>query len=57
MSKRIVIVGSGFGGIHTYLSLRPYIKTQDVRVTIISKSNYFLFTPLLHEVATGVLIH
>lgn len=55
MSKRIVIIGAGFGGIHTYLNLKTHIEKEKLDVTIISKSNYFLFTPLLHEVATGGL--
>lgn len=55
MSKKIVIIGSGFAGIYTYLGLKPYINDEGLEITIISKNNYFLFTPLLHEVATGGL--
>lgn len=54
---RIVILGSGFGGIYTYLNLRKRLKKEEAEIIIISKSNYFLFTPLLHEVATGGLAH
>lgn len=55
-SHHIVILGAGFGGIQTYLSLRR-ARRPDVRITIINDTNYFLFTPLLHEVATGGLGH
>ena len=55
MSKKIVIIGSGFGGIYTYLGLKPFIESHQLEIMIISKNNYFLFTPLLHEVATGGL--
>jgi NADH dehydrogenase len=52
----IVIIGAGFGGVYTakYL-LRELDDLADV--TLVSRDNYFLFTPLLHEVATGSLSH
>ncbi|MFO0718868.1 MAG: NAD(P)/FAD-dependent oxidoreductase [Candidatus Paceibacterota bacterium] len=53
--KRIVILGAGFAGIYTYLSLIKKIAKEDVEILIINKTNYFLFTPMLHEVATGGL--
>ena len=48
---QVVIIGSGFGGIYSYRSL---IKAfgKKVRCIIISKTNHFLFTPMLHEAAT-----
>ena len=53
--KKIVIVGGGFGGVYTYVGLRMFLRAQKERpeITLIAKDNYFLFTPLLHEVATG----
>ncbi len=51
----VVIVGGGFGGIYTARYLQPLIEAGKVDVTLINKTNYFLFTPLLHEVATGGL--
>lgn len=51
----IVIVGGGFGGIYTYVSLMKYAQPSELHITIINKTNYFLFTPMLHEVATGSL--
>lgn len=54
MKKNLVIVGAGFAGINTYKSLPSSVKKQ-CNITIIDKHNYFLFTPLLHEVATGAL--
>lgn len=53
--QNIVIVGTGFAGIYTYLSLVKQFKKDEVAITLISKNNYFLFTPMLHEVATGGL--
>src|SRR3990167_8240954 len=51
---RILIAGAGFGGIYTYKHLHKHLHSQrDVQINILNKENYFLFTPLLHEVATG----
>jgi NADH dehydrogenase len=52
--RRVVIVGAGFGGVYTYRHLSRLVrKKKDVEIILINPSNYFLFTPLLHEVATG----
>ena len=51
----IVIVGAGFGGVYTAKYLLPYVQKKMIDVTLVSRTNYFLFTPLLHEVATGRL--
>ncbi|MEK7552040.1 MAG: NAD(P)/FAD-dependent oxidoreductase [Patescibacteria group bacterium] len=53
--KKIVIIGAGFGGIYVARKLKKLIKSGLIEVTLINKTNYFLFTPLLHEVATGGL--
>lgn len=53
--SHIVIIGGGFGGTYTARYLKPLIKSGRVEVTIINRTNHFLFTPLLHEVATGAL--
>jgi NADH:ubiquinone reductase (H+-translocating) len=55
--KKIVILGGGFGGLYTYLSLRKQFKKNEVDITIVNRTNYFLFTPLLHEIATGSVSH
>src|ERR1700731_703768 len=48
---RVVIIGSGFGGLTAAKSL----KRADVDVTLISKTTNHLFQPLLYQVATGIL--
>ncbi|MBI1972894.1 NAD(P)/FAD-dependent oxidoreductase [Candidatus Woesearchaeota archaeon] len=54
--KRIVILGAGFGGVYTALHLLKRLKPKDqVEILLINKTNYFLFSPMLHEVATGGL--
>ncbi len=50
----LVILGGGFGGIHTYKALPAWVKKNHV-ITIIDKHNHFLFTPLLPEVAGASL--
>lgn len=50
-AHHVVIVGGGFGGLHTALSLG----TANVKVTLIDKRNFHLFQPLLYQVATGGL--
>ena len=53
-SKKVVIIGGGFGGVFTYLNLHKLThKNKVVSFTIISDRNYFLFTPLLPEVSSG----
>ena len=47
----VVVVGGGFGGV----SVARRLLKLDIPVTLISETNYFTFTPLLHEVATGIL--
>lgn len=55
MKKHIVIIGSGFGGMEVARRLSPYVRVGSIDVTVINRTNAFLFTPLLHEVATGGL--
>jgi NADH:ubiquinone reductase (H+-translocating) len=48
---RVVIVGSGFGGLFAARSL----KRADVDITLIARTTSHLFQPLLYQVATGIL--
>jgi NADH dehydrogenase len=54
-SKRIVILGGGFGGVYTAIRLEKLSGHQPMEVTLINRSNYFLMTPLLFEAGSGVL--
>jgi NADH dehydrogenase len=53
---RVVITGGGFAGLS---AARYFDKTlarrPDTEVTLISRENFILFTPMLHEVAAGDL--
>jgi NADH dehydrogenase len=56
MPKRIVILGAGFAGIQAAVELdRAVGKSGEVEVTLVSDQNYFLFTPLLPQVASSNL--
>src|SRR5213596_246743 len=48
---RVVIVGAGFGG----LEAAKKLACKDVFVTVIDRTNYHLFQPLLYQVATAAL--
>lgn len=47
----MVIVGAGFGG----LEAAKKLSGKPVRVTIVDRNNYHLFTPLLYQVASSLL--
>ncbi len=53
---RIVILGGGFGGLATALELEKALaRRSDLEVTLVNRENFFLFTPMLHEVAASDL--
>ncbi|OGY37197.1 MAG: hypothetical protein A3E36_01190 [Candidatus Andersenbacteria bacterium RIFCSPHIGHO2_12_FULL_45_11b] len=56
--KKILILGGGFGGIATYERLHRLVhpaNVHNIRIELISKTNYFTYSPMLHEVATGAV--
>jgi NADH:ubiquinone reductase (H+-translocating) len=54
--KRVVILGGGFGGIYAALRLEKTLRRyDDFEVTLVTRDNYFLFTPMLPEIAAGDL--
>ena len=48
---RVVIIGAGFGG----LEAAKHLGNKPVCVTVIDRTNYHLFQPLLYQVATAAL--
>src|SRR6184192_2250601 len=55
-TTRIVIAGGGFAGLYAAMHFDKRIaRRSDVEVTLISRENFILFTPMLHEVAAGDL--
>ena len=53
---RILILGGGFGGMYAALEFEQALaRGDDLEVTLVNRDNYFLFTPMLHEVAASDL--
>jgi NADH dehydrogenase len=48
---RVIIVGAGFGG----LEAAKKLGCEEVKVTVIDRTNHHLFQPLLYQVATAAL--
>ncbi|MEY4723158.1 MAG: hypothetical protein RLZZ324_671, partial [Candidatus Parcubacteria bacterium] len=57
MQKHVVILGAGFGGIATAHALARACMSGAIKVTIIDRSRFHVFTPLLYEAATGFVEH
>src|SRR5881396_755322 len=54
--KRIVILGGGFGGVYAAIHLEKLLAREGaVEICLVSRDNFFLFTPMLHEIAASDL--
>ena len=54
VKNRIFILGGGFGGLYTAMSLEKALRQDpSIDITLISQDNFFLFTPMLHEVVSS----
>jgi NADH dehydrogenase FAD-containing subunit len=53
---RIVVLGGGFGGVVTARRLERLLRRRtDVEITVLSRENFFVLTPLLFEACSGRL--
>jgi hypothetical protein len=53
---RIVVLGGGFGGVVMAVHLERRLRAQkDVELTLVSRENFFVITPLLFEACSGRL--
>ncbi|MDP2937154.1 MAG: NAD(P)/FAD-dependent oxidoreductase [Dehalococcoidia bacterium] len=53
---RVLVLGGGFAGINATANLaRALGRNQQVEIWLVSRHNYFLFIPMLHEAATGAV--
>src|SRR3954454_21203951 len=50
-TPRVVVVGAGFGG----LEAAKKLACKNLRLTVVDRTNYHLFQPLLYQVATAAL--
>jgi NADH dehydrogenase len=54
--KKIVILGGGYGGVECTRKLEEYFRNDDdIEIVLISEDNFLLFTPMLPQVAAGML--
>src|SRR6266404_2135745 len=54
--KRIIILGGGFGGVYAAMHLEKLLaRRASVEICLVSRDNFFLFTPMLHEIAASDL--
>jgi NADH dehydrogenase len=52
---RILILGGGFAGSNVLREIQKQSKSNNVEITLVSQDNFFLFTPMLPEVSSGML--
>jgi NADH dehydrogenase len=56
LQKKVLILGGGFAGVEVLRRLQSRFQNDvSVDITMVSKDNFFLFTPMLHEVASGMI--
>jgi len=54
--KRIVVLGGGFAGIECVRKLESYFRNDfNIEIVLINEDNFLLFTPLLPQVASGMI--
>jgi NADH:ubiquinone reductase (H+-translocating) len=54
--KRVVILGGGFAGLECIRRLESYfMRDFDIEIVLVSEDNFLLFTPMLPQVASGMI--
>ncbi|MEW6044540.1 MAG: NAD(P)/FAD-dependent oxidoreductase [Thermoproteota archaeon] len=54
--KRILILGGGFAGVECARKLESHFKhSADIELVLVSEDNFLLFTPMLPQVASGMI--
>ncbi len=54
--RRIVVLGGGFAGVECTRQLESHFKGQkEVEIVLVSEDNFLLFTPMLPQVASGMI--
>ncbi|HEY8109686.1 MAG TPA: FAD-dependent oxidoreductase, partial [Candidatus Nitrosotenuis sp.] len=55
-NKRILVLGGGFAGIDCTRALESnFKKDKEAEITLVSEDNFLLFTPMLPQVASGMI--
>jgi NADH:ubiquinone reductase (H+-translocating) len=54
--KRIVVLGGGFAGLECTRKLESHFKNNsEIEIILVSEDNFLLFTPMLPQVASGMI--
>lgn len=54
--KKIVVLGGGFAGLECTRKLEKYFKNDlEIEIVLVSEDNFLLFTPMLPQVASGMI--
>ncbi|MDX1533240.1 MAG: FAD-dependent oxidoreductase, partial [Nitrosopumilaceae archaeon] len=53
--KKILILGGGFSGLNVLEQIQKKFSPNEISITLVNEENYFLYTPMLPEVAAGML--
>jgi len=54
--KRVVVLGGGFAGLECIRRLESYfMRDFDIEIVLVSEDNFLLFTPMLPQVASGMI--
>ena len=49
----VVVLGGGYGGVYRALALQKAARKGQIRLSLISRENYFLCQPMMSEVVSG----
>lgn len=52
---KIVVLGGGFGGVTAARALERLLPRRTSEITLVSRDNFFVMTPLLFEACSGIL--
>ena len=55
MAWKVVVAGGGFGGLYAARALERKLPRHSTKITLVSESNFLLYSPLLPAVAGGSL--
>src|SRR4051812_50006195 len=54
-TPRVVVVGGGFAGFYALRHLQRHLHPDQADLVLVNPTDYLLYSPLLPEVATGVV--
>lgn len=54
-TPRVVVVGGGFAGFYALRYLQRHLTPEQAELVLVNPTDYLLYSPLLPEVATGVI--